>query len=308
MKTGAILLLVLSAFIWPRALAAQTTIDLYTPARGPGSEQWTFQRTTRARGNETSIYNVRDPRIEVHLPDPAFANGTAVIILPGGGLRVLGRGKDTQDLIELLLARGIAAIHLEYRTLQVAPETLDLPSPASTAPPAGQLPAPSFPKLEIVKANANPAKGNTALDEVLRLAIEDAQQALRLVRSRAAEWRIDPRRIGMLGTSAGGGVAIGALLADDPAARPDFLVSIYGPSLQDVDVRPDAPPLFIATEADHGPVTDGLLALFELWNEARRPAELHVYSVPTFATPVSLWGHRLLDWMEEQELVPRPSE
>jgi hypothetical protein len=75
-----------------------------------------------------------------------------------------------------------------------------------------------------------------------------------------------------------------------------------------VEVPPDAPPLFIATEADHGPVTDGLLALFELWNEAKRPAELHVYAVPTFAMPVSLWGDRLLEWMEEQELVPRASE
>ena len=121
MKKVVLLLLAMSATACPRALAAQTTLDLYSPARGPGSELWAFERATRVRGTETSIYNVRDPRIEVHLPDPALANGTAVIILPGGGLRVLGRGKDTQDLIDLLLTRGIAAIHLEYRTLQVAP-------------------------------------------------------------------------------------------------------------------------------------------------------------------------------------------
>ena len=65
----------------------------------------------------------------------------------------------------------------------------------------------------IVNANANPEPDDAALAEVLELAVADAQAALRLVRRRAAEWRIDPARVGIMGFSAGGGVAVGTALA-----------------------------------------------------------------------------------------------
>ena len=59
-------------------------------------------------------------------------------------------------------------------------------------------------------------------------------------------WRIDPARVGIMGFSAGGGIAVGTALAERSDASPDFLVSLYGPSLQDVNVPAHAPPLFIA--------------------------------------------------------------
>ena len=82
------------------------------------------------------------------------------------------------------------------------------------------------------------------------MGVADAQQALRLARRNAASWRIDPARVGIIGFSAGGGVAVGTALAARSDASPDFLVSVYGPSLQDVDVPPHAPPLFIAVGFD----------------------------------------------------------
>ena len=137
-------------------------------------------------------------------------------------------------------------------------------------------------------------------------ATADAQEALQLLHANAKEWNIDPDRIGIIGTSAGGGVGFSALLADAPSEqRPDFLISIFGPSLQDIPAPEEgAPPLFLVTEADHGPVTDGLLAAFSIWKHAGQRAELHVYDVPNFSMTVDLWGPRLFDWMHEQDILP----
>ena len=269
----------------------------------PGSEDWRQPPVTRQTEDGESRFNTRDPRVSVYLPQRDKATGAAVVILPGGGLRVLGMA-DTRDTIDRFLAEGVAVALLEYRTLQLTPEQID----RAVAPRPADAPPMTFPKLEIRNATANPAPGVGALDEVLRFAVADAQQTLRLVRARAAEWRIDPARVGMIGTSAGGGVAFGAMLAGQGGATPDFIVSIFGPSLQDVTVPEPAPPLFLVTESNHGPVTDGLVALFEMWKEYGKPAELHAYEVPNFSMRVSLWGDRLFDWMREQAILPAAGE
>jgi hypothetical protein len=84
-------------------------------------------------------------------------------------------------------------------------------------------------ELEIRNGNANPEPDDPALREVLRMGIADAQQALRLARRNAADWRIDPARVGIMGFSAGGGDRRGDALAERSDASPDFLVSLYGP-------------------------------------------------------------------------------
>ena len=273
------------------------------PGPAPGSEAWQHEAVTRENEGGVDRYNTRDPRVEVFLPDADKATGAAVVMLPGGGLRVLGLGADLRDTVARFNAEGVAVVVLEYRTLQLSAADID----RATAPRPANAPPMTFPKLEIRNANANPAPGNAALDEVLRFAVDDAQAALRLTRARAAEWRIDPERVGMIGTSAGGGVAFGAMLAGEPGATPDFIVSIFGPSLQDVTVPEKAPPLFLVTESNHGPVTDGLVALFALWKEHGKPAELHAYEVPNFSMRVRLWGDRLFDWMREQKILPAAS-
>jgi len=221
-------------------------------------------------------------------------------MLPGGGLRVLGLGDETEAEIAAFLDHGVTVLLLEYRTLQIDPQRLAQPAPP---PPVGAAPV-KFPKLEIRNGNANPSPDDPALSEVLRLATADGQAALQLADRKADEWHLDRSRIGMIGTSAGGGVAFGALMAEGaPETRPDFIVSIFGPALQDVAASESAPPLFLVTEADHGPVTDGLIALFSIWKAAGRKAELHVYEVPNFSMTVDLWGNRLFDWMEERGII-----
>ncbi|MGB3794944.1 MAG: alpha/beta hydrolase fold domain-containing protein [Alteraurantiacibacter sp.] len=146
------------------------------------------------------------------------------------------------------------------------------------------------------------------MNDVLRLAVADKKAALRLIRSNAAQWQIDPDRIGMFGTSAGGGVAFGTMMPDEEGAAPDFIIPNFGPALQDIVVPQDAPPLFLITEAWHVPVTDGLVALFQMWIAQRENVELHVYDVASFTMTPDLWGKRLIAWMKERELLNNKAE
>lgn len=286
------------------ACAHPDAVPLYDgPA--PGSETWAEPRVEIAQGERLSVYNTSQPVYRLHLPRPERASGAAVVMLPGGGLRVLSTGAALQDEVDALVTHGVAVMVVEYRTQQFTPQQLE----RMTAPPpprAADAPPARFPRMEIVNGNANPAPNDAVLTEVLRLATDDAQTALQILHDNAAAWHIDPARIGVMGTSAGGGVAFGALL--DRAApheqQPDFLISIFGPSLQDVATWEGAPPLFMAVEAEHGAVTDGLIEAFRIWNDAYQPAELHIYAVPNFSMTGDLWGPRLFDWMREREILP----
>lgn len=286
-----------TAVPWP---ASGTELRLW-PGKAPGSEQWSIpESVVTTDAGDRVIANVSDPTLTVFLPHPEAANGAAIVIAPGGALRVLGMDNEGTKVARWLNGKGIAAFVLKYRTLQQTPGA---PGPFGPAGMPRQ-------ELTIRNANANPAPENTALAEVLHFAIADAQAALRLVRSRAADWRIDPARIGIMGFSAGGGVAVGAALAARSDASPDFLVTLYGPSLQDVHVPEHAPPLFIAVGATHFNVTNGCLALFAAWKAAGKPVEMHVYDqvdagfgMTSRGLPVDGWSDRLYEWLGARKLI-----
>jgi dienelactone hydrolase len=277
------------------------------PGKAPGSENWTRAEviTTSPTGDRT-VSNVSDPTVTVFLPPPASATGTAIVIAPGGALRVLGWDNEGIKAAQWLNSKGIAALVLKYRTLQTMPDGgrgrgAPLPGIGGAAGPRKEL--------EIRNGNANPEPDDPALREVLRMGIADAQQALRLARRNAASWRIDPARIGIMGFSAGGGIAVGTALAEQSDASPNFLVSLYGPSLQDVNVPAHAPPLFIAVGSTHFNVTNGCLALFAAWKAAGKPAEIHVYDqvsagfgMTKRGLPVDSWNDRLLEWLAARKL------
>jgi acetyl esterase/lipase len=287
------------------AAHAQTELHLW-PGEAPGSENWSIpEAITRSPSGDRVITNVSDPTLTVFLPDVDVATGAAAVIAPGGALRALAFDNEGVKLAEWLNERGIAAFVLKYRTLQQDPSAPRGPLPGMPAPGAG-----ARQELVIVNGNANPAPNDAALGKVLELAVADAQAALRLVRSRADEWHVDPQRVGIIGFSAGGGVAVGTALAAKSAASPDFLVSVYGPSLQDVDVPAHAPPLFIAVGATHFNVTNGCLALFSAWKAAGKSAEIHVYDgisagfgMTKRGHPVDGWTDRLHEWLVARELT-----
>jgi acetyl esterase/lipase len=277
------------------------------PGKAPGSENWTRPEvvTTSPTGDRT-ISNVSDPTVTVFLPPQAAAMGTAVVIAPGGALRVLGWDNEGVKAAQWLNSMGIAALVLKYRTLQAMP---DGGRGRGAAPPGLGAGAGPRKELEIRNGNANPEPDDPALREVLQMGIADAQQALRIARRNAATWRLDPARVGIMGFSAGGGIAVGTALAEQSDASPDFLVSLYGPSLQDVNVPAHAAPLFIAVGASHFNVTNGCVALFTAWKAAGKPAEIHVYDqvsagfgMTKRGLPVDSWTERLLEWLVARKL------
>lgn len=276
------------------SLQAQQFTQRIYPGVAPGSEDWTQEEVVRTRPGGARVYaNVRDPELTAYLPDAALANGAAIIILPGGALRFLGVGQETNDMIEFFNAKGIAVFYLKYRVLQEEPVVPGAERPQAIGP--GNLP-----ELVIRNGNANPLPNHEGLNRVLELAIDDAQEALKIVRSNAQQWNIDPARVGLFGTSAGGGVAFGTLIENKAGLAPNFVASLFGPSLMDVVLPDDIPPIFMATETGHGPVTSGLIALLEIWIEAGGSAELLVFDVPSLWN--ALWEERFLEWMEEQDL------
>ena len=303
------------------------------PQGAPGSEQWAAaEQVTTGRNGDRVITQVSDPTMTVFLPDPAVANGAAVLIAPGGALRALSFDNEGVKVAEWLNSQGIAGLVLKYRTLQQgsgpprggpvagmrAPGVDGGPGGSGGPGGAGGAGGPGGPgagpsprqELVITNANANPAPDDPALTQVLEFAIADAQQAMRMIRANADAWNIDRSRVGIMGFSAGGGVAVGAALAERSDASPDFLVSLYGPSLMDVFPPEHAPPLFIAVGATHFNVTNGCIALFEAWKAAGLPAEIHVYDgvsagfgMTPRGLPVDRWTDRLHEWMVARGLT-----
>lgn len=144
------------------------------------------------------------------------------------------------------------------------------------------------------------------MSEIAVLGQEDGRQAIRIVRNRAAEWGIDPHKIGIMGFSAGGMVTLGPLLQHDAESRPDFAAAIYTP-WADNPVPADAPPLFILVASDDMLTEKGSIQMYSAWKAAKKPTELHIYSkgghgfgMQKKGLPVDSWIERLGDWMKSQ--------
>jgi acetyl esterase/lipase len=190
------------------------------------------------------------------LPDPAKANGTAVIVAPGGGFRTLSMENEGWDVARALAARGVAAFVLKYRLNQTPAdlETFARPAPAGATPP-----------------RRDPA----AMMAGLAPQIADARAAFALVRKRAGEWHVDPARIGMVGFSAGAMLTMATTIAGQDA-KPAFIGNIYGP-LAAMTVPADAPPMFVALAADDPLFGNAGYGLIDSWRTAKRPVEFHLY-------------------------------
>ena len=252
---------------------AQQEIRLYDGV-APGSEG--IQDNERIQrgpdGNIQSISGVVTPSITVYLPDADKATGTAVILCSGGGLMSHSWGSDVINMARWLNERGIAAIGLKYRT-----RVMGGAGGMRMGRGGGQALSASVTEFsKITKSNANPDTSESGVKNIDN-AINDALRAMEIVREHAAEWHINPDKIGYLGFSAGGGVGIGATIRADNAHRPAFMATIYGPSLIDVDVPQNAPKLFIATRGDHHNVAAGLVSLYLDWKRAGANAEMHLY-------------------------------
>lgn len=287
----------LSAQAQPAPIEVQARpneIALGPAPRRAEPEQW----MVNPRGHR-SVRNVVTPTLEPFLPDPAHATGAAVIVAPGGGFTTLEIDNEGYPVAQWLADHGIAAFVLKYRL-----------TPTPREPDA-------FMNFLVERyrsqaaAAAAPAAPSTFREDALANAREDGQAAVRLVRSRAQEWGIDPARIGFIGFSAGAATTMAVGLADDLAARPNFMAAIYG-GMNAREIPSDAPPIFVAGALDDALMTaDGDFGLISAYRAANRPIEVHLYSSGAHGfgtlrrTPNSaMWIDEFYAWMQDLGVVP----
>ena len=197
--------------------------------------------------------NVTVATLTPFLPDPSKANGTAVIVAPGGGFRSLSMENEGSDVARALAARGVAAFVLKYRLVQTPPE------PAA---------------FERSMAEMFAGAGRRPPDLSLGPQLADARAAFAMIREHSSEWHVDPARIGMVGFSAGAMLTLQTAL--HTSTKPAFIGIVYGP-LEPVSVPADAPPMFVALAADD-PLFGGRgMGLIRSWMAAKRPVEFHLY-------------------------------
>jgi acetyl esterase/lipase len=267
MAIGAVLAAALSAeapaepvFVMARAPAQAPAGSVAIPVYGsknPGNPADEVQ--TSWMGGELVTRNITYPTLTPVFPAPGKANGTAVIVAPGGGFAMLSLQNEGWRVANALAERGVTAFVLKYR-LNPTPKD-------DKAFTAGLM------KLMAAAGRSSgkqPDLANPGSDD-------DALAALQLIRSRAAEWHLNPQRVGIIGFSAGAMTALRSVLkAPTAAERPDFFGYIYGPMAR-IDVPADAPPMFAALAMDDMLFGNGDFGIVSAWHAAKRPVELHVY-------------------------------
>ncbi|MBR0995577.1 alpha/beta hydrolase [Bradyrhizobium japonicum] len=220
------------------------------------TQQEIWERSYRG---EPWVRNVSTPTLIPVLPDPGVGNGVAVVIAPGGAFRALSVTNEGLMVARWLADRGIAAFVLKYR-LEPTP-----PDPAEYQALLNEFQR-RFATGEVTAADL----------DVPREALADGQAAVRLVRARASEWNIDPERVGFMGFSAGAMTAVAVAIESSPAARPDFVLTIY-PSMLPVDVPADAPPMFLVLASDDPLFGNQGYGLIESWKAAGCEVEFHLF-------------------------------
>ena len=238
--------------------------------------------------------NVTVSTITPFLPDPAIASGAAVVVAPGGGFFSLSMENEGWDVARALSKHGVAAFVLKYR-LNQTPEDIPGFERAMTEMFSATASRPPRPEPEEMK-------------EQLTAQLEDSSAAFALIRSRAAEWNIDPERIGMVGFSAGAALTIATALFAE-TAKPAFLGDIYGP-LTLKAVPKNAPPLFVALAADDPFFANSGYELIDNWRAAGRPVEFHLYEqgghgfgmYPKTTTSTG-WFNAFVNWLTMHGMV-----
>jgi len=228
------------------------------------------------------VRNVSVPTLTVFRPiDAGTASDTAVIIAPGGGFEHLSIANEGFDVAKRLAGAGLTAIVLKYRLNPSA-------APAHAAP-----------------GKSNPTRPPPSAHDVNRspgalMAMADGEAAVLFVRAHAKALGVDPSRVGVLGFSAGGVVALHVATSPDPQTRPDFAASIYGPAPDGASPTPNAPPLFLAVAGDDklvGPA--GILPVYQAWRGAGRDVELHAYDSGGHGFGMTHQGKTSDHWIDE---------
>ena len=222
----------------------------------PAKESWFRQ------WGDPMARNISTATLTPFLADPKKANGTSVIVAPGGGFMWLSMGNEGWEVAEALAARGINAFVLKYR-LQPTAGTLEAFEAQMNQRFAEAAKKPGDKK-------ESPERPRWNLDNQ----VEDAEAAYALIKSRAKEWNVDMKKIGMMGFSAGAGLTMATTL-QSKKVNLAFIAPIYG-GMDAVEVPKDAPPMFVAIAVDDF-LFHGEFGLIKSWYDAKIPVEFHLY-------------------------------
>ena len=269
-------------------LAAQPAEIPLWPKGAPGSEGKTEKEVVETSANgERKVWSIHSPSITPYLPAKEKATGAAVIIAPGGAHRFLCVDHEGYYVAQWFSERGIAAFVLKNRFAKETNSTY---------------------KIEVE-------------------ALADTQRAVRLVRSRAKEWSLNPQSIGVMGFSAGGelaalvsarfdgGKADSADVVERESCKPDFQALIYPGRSRDIQPIKDQPPVFLACGYnDRQDISEGLAELYLRYKKAGVPAELHIYSAAghgfglreSSRGAVAGWTARFSEWLGDRGFLKRP--
>ena len=258
------------------APAEPTAIALGTGgvAGSAAPESW-FRQYGRA-----FVRNVSVATLTPFLPDPAKATGAAVIVAPGGGSIFLSMEGEGWRVAQALADRGVAAFVLKYRTK---------PTPAGQADFKASMDA-MFTGARETRLSPDAAAARKADSQY------DAAAAFALIRSRANEWKVDPKRVGMIGFSAGAMVTMTIALGM-PEVKPAFIGPVYG-SMEPATVPADAPPMFAVLAADDPLFAHKGFARIDSWQQAGRPVEFHLYERGGHGFGMGREGTTTTGWFE----------
>lgn len=287
-----------AAWLSPMAVAQEPTaaamvVPLYAPGSIPslGVPEVSEQLET----GETLIYDVSEPTLELYRPAPDRANGTAVIVVPGGGFVALGYTFGGTDMARVLAQRGITAFVLKHRTVRSGDGPM-------------RMPEVHMKEMALVISRAKngvPAEMPRFAGELY--AIEDGTRAMAMVRQRAHEWGIDPQRVGVIGFSSGAFLAADLAIGPE-ASRPDFVGLIYGGLRTPVPIG--APPAFIAGASDDEYQPNDPILLYTAWRKVGAAAELHLYErgghgfdLRAKGASSDHWFDELIWWMKTRGLL-----
>lgn len=205
------------------------------------------------------MYNVSELALTACLLDPLTANGTAIIVAPGGGFHFLSVDNEGIDVAKWLNTRGIAAFVLKYRVVK-----------SETDDPLREL-MPFAGKFDAFDKNIAP---------VLKLGMTDGLAAVKYVRSHATDFKIDPARIGFMGFSAGGTTTMSVVYNATEENRSNFVAPVYayGRAIIGNEVPKVKTPIFIvAASNDENGFASHIVQIYSKWLEAKQPVELHLY-------------------------------
>ncbi len=257
---------------------------------GPGKKN----RATKIYGIRPLSIMLPTQHLTVFEPAKGKANGTAIIIAPGGGFQALSITKEGTDMAKWMAEKGVTAFVLKYRLNQSKTED---------------------PATEFMAGLSDTVRMKRVQDTIIPMVIADGRKAIEYVRANAKTYGINPAKIGIAGFSAGGTVTMGATLGYNDMNKPNFSAPIYPyvAYFKDITVPADAPPLFIvaATDDFFGFAPD-CANLYNTWIKAKKSAELHIYSkgghgfgMSKQNLPSDQWINLFADWLVQINMLPK---